>query len=75
MREGTLKISQQTYAIHLVEEYGVKEGESIPLPAVMRIGDLDDNYGQLAFPRVGRLAYVAFHSDPARYRKHSESSG
>ena len=43
MERGTLKISQPTYAIQLVEEYGVKKRKSIPLSAGTRLGSLDEN--------------------------------
>ena len=64
---GTLKISQPTYPIQLVEKYGEKDGKSIPLPAGMRLGGLDENETTGNWPfreLVGPLMWLSTQTRP-----------
>ena len=56
-----LKISQQTFAEHLSDEYGTGFGKSAPLPVGTRLAEFDENEASEDWPfheLVGSLMWL-----------------
>eukprot|EP00904_Undaria_pinnatifida_P006166 jgi/Undpi1/267/HiC_scaffold_1.g00263.m1 len=65
--KGTLKISQQTFAEQLADEYGIEYGRSVPLSIGTKLADFDKNEASGNWPfreLIGSLMWLSTQTRP-----------
>ena len=65
--KGVSKISQETFAEHWADEYGIEFGKSVPLPVGTRLAEFDENEASGHWPfreLVGSLMWLSTQTRP-----------